>query len=291
MAFLKKILTLGLLLLLLSGSRIDMPVPLFEFEQQTSYLRDAFAGTVRGQQRTFETAPADQAAAAVSDITPAVVTVYGYAKEEAEYAGPSEEADFSGLENLFSFLGNARERLEPATRVSAGSGFFVDESGYIITNRHVVDEEDADYTVVLENGKRRSAEVVYRDAKNDLAVLKISGSDYPVVPLGDSSKLKVGTTVVGIGNAYGRYPNTVSLGSVSGLRRTIVAPDGEESQRLTNLIQTNAQLFPGYSGGPLLNENGEVIGINVAIAADRPNLSFSIPINDAKTIIKTITES
>ncbi|GAC1413912.1 MAG: hypothetical protein NVSMB66_6620 [Candidatus Doudnabacteria bacterium] len=167
---------------------------------------------------------------------------------------------------------------------NAGTGFFVNSDGYILTNKHVVADTNFNYYVILENGKRQPASVVYRDPSNDLAVIKIKGKNYPVLNLGDSSKLKVGENVLGIGNAYGKVRDTVSAGTVSRLDQSVIA-QGEETQTLHGVIQTTAQLYPGDSGGPLFDLEGNVVGIDVAIAAEKGNVSFSIPINDAKPII------
>lgn len=170
---------------------------------------------------------------------------------------------------------------------NAGTGFFVDSDGYILTNKHVVADESFTYSVVLGSGKKKPATVVYRDPTNDLAIIKISGSNYPVLNIGDSSKLKIGQKVLGIGNAYGNTTDTVSAGSVSALNKSVVA-EGESTQHLSGVIQTTAQLYPGDSGGPLFDLEGNVIGVDVAIAAQKDNVSFSIPINDAKAIIEAV---
>jgi serine protease Do len=170
------------------------------------------------------------------------------------------------------------------TKVTSGTGFFVDERGYVLTNKHVVNDAGT-YTVILANGDREDASVVYKDPNNDLAIIKIPGFNYPVMPLGDSSDLKIGETVVGIGNSYSRDGTIVAPGSISALNKTILL-ETDTDDHLRNLIQTTTQLYPGDSGGPLFTLDGEVVGINVATAVDYNNLSFSIPINDAKKVIQ-----
>ncbi|MBI2057779.1 MAG: trypsin-like peptidase domain-containing protein, partial [Candidatus Yanofskybacteria bacterium] len=129
------------------------------------------------------------------------------------------------------------------------------------------------------------AEILAKDSLHDLAVLKISGNKFPTLKLGDSDKLQIGQTVIAIGNALGEFSNTVSRGVVSGLSRSIVASSGTGSEKLEQLIQTDAAINPGNSGGPLLNLNGEVIGINTAIAQGAQNIGFAIPVNQVRKII------
>ncbi len=173
--------------------------------------------------------------------------------------------------------------------VSFGSGFIVSGDGLIITNKHVVADTGADYTVFLNDGTKKQAKILARDPFQDLAVLKIEGSGLAALKFGNSSKIKIGQTVIAIGNALGEFRNTVSVGVVSGLQRSIVAmgaPTGPES--LQELIQTDAAINPGNSGGPLLNLRGEVIGINVAVVKDAENISFAIPVNKATRAVENV---
>ena len=171
--------------------------------------------------------------------------------------------------------------------VGAGSGFIISSDGYILTNKHVVSDSNAQYTVLLASGAQKTATVVYRDPNNDMAIVKISGSGYPTIPLGDSGLLSAGQSVVAIGNALGQFQNTVSVGVISGLNRTIQATDqmtGQE-ETLSGIIQTDAAINPGNSGGPLLDLNGEAIGINVATAEGGNSIGFALPINSLKSAI------
>lgn len=173
-------------------------------------------------------------------------------------------------------------------KVGAGTGFIITADGYILTNRHVVEDQTADYTVLLSNGKQQSAKVIYIDPNNDVAIVKIDGKFTPVT-LGDSGSLQLGQSVIAIGNALGEYNNSVSVGIVSGLNRTIQASDPSgASEQLTGVIQTDAAINPGNSGGPMLDLNGKVVGINVATVQGSSNISFSIPINTVKSIIKQV---
>lgn len=169
-------------------------------------------------------------------------------------------------------------------KVGGGSGFIVTSDGVILTNRHVVMDQQAEYTVLTPDGEKYSAEILARDPINDVAILKIKAKNLPAVELGDSSNLQLGQTVIAIGTALGEFQNTVSTGVVSGLSRYISAQTGFSGQveELRGLIQTDAAINPGNSGGPLIDIEGKVIGINTAIVFGAQNIGFTIPINNAK---------
>ncbi len=171
---------------------------------------------------------------------------------------------------------------------SIGTGFIIRSNGLILTNRHVVAEEGANYFVVTNKGIEYQVKEIHRDTVYDLAILKISASDLPTVSLGDSDQIKVGQSVVAIGNALGRFSNTVTKGVVSGIGRGITAGSslGGETEELEDVIQTDAAINPGNSGGPLLNLSSEVIGINVAMAQGAENIGFAIPINLVKPVVE-----
>lgn len=195
--------------------------------------------------------------------------------------------------NNFFGLPNGQQPKSPPTtekrQVGGGTGFFVSSDGLIVTNKHVVADEEADYSVLLNNGKKYDAKVLSRDSVNDLAIVKIDGSGFSVIPLGDSDSLKLGQTVIAIGNALGEFRNTVSTGVVSGLARSITAGGSAlGTEQLSGVIQTDAAINPGNSGGPLLNEAGEVIGINTAVAQGAQNIGFAIPVNEAKQVITSV---
>ncbi len=179
---------------------------------------------------------------------------------------------------------------------SIGTGFVIDgKEGVILTNRHVVNDDRATYSVVIGEGEKTyDVEKVYKDPLNDFAILKINldGEVLHELKLGDSDKLRVGQTVIAIGNALGEFGNSTTKGIVSGLGRGIVAQEGPfgRAESLDNVIQTDAALNPGNSGGPLLNLQGEVIGINVAISNNAENIGFALPINTLKSVIKTFEE-
>ncbi|MEI7425455.1 MAG: trypsin-like peptidase domain-containing protein [Candidatus Moraniibacteriota bacterium] len=165
-------------------------------------------------------------------------------------------------------------------KIGAGTGFLITSDGMIATNKHVVSDAMAEYTVITSDGKEHGAKVLARDPSIDVAVIKIEGTDYATLSFGDSESLKIGQTAIAIGNSLGEFSNTVSKGIISGLKRTLIAGNGfNDSEKLTNIIQTDAAINPGNSGGPLLDINGKVIGINVAIAQGAQNVGFAIPAN------------
>jgi serine protease Do len=162
-----------------------------------------------------------------------------------------------------------------------GTGVVIDERGYIVTNHHVVNGVDS-LRVTLDNGSNYVASVISEDPVRDLALLKIQPTTpLAVMPIGTSSDLMLGETVFAVGNAFG-YENTITLGIVSALHRDVEVND---TQSYKNLIQTDAAINPGNSGGPLINVNGEIIGINVAIRAGAQKIGFAIPIDDARKVI------
>ena len=168
-------------------------------------------------------------------------------------------------------------------QIGGGSGFIVDSSGLILTNKHVIMDSKAEYTVILNDGRKFPAEVLTRDPINDVAIIKIPVTGLPAVKLGDATELELGTEVVAIGNALGIFKNTVSLGIVSGLSRSISAQAEPNAppQEMRGLIQTDAAINPGNSGGPLVDLEGYAIGINAAIVFGAQNIGFAIPINAA----------
>lgn len=176
-----------------------------------------------------------------------------------------------------------------------GTGFIVEASGTILTNKHVVADETLKYTVVLKDKSSYPAKKVYLDPSNDLAIIKVDATNLPTVTLGDSGALKVGQTVIAIGNALGRFDNTVTRGVVSALGRGITASSGNpfnpQSESLEDVIQTDASLNPGNSGGPLVNLAGQVIGINSAVSTSAQGIGFTIPINVAKPVLASFEKN
>lgn len=174
----------------------------------------------------------------------------------------------------------------------AGSGIVLTNNGWILTNKHVV-SDSGQLSVILSDGTvYENVKVAGKDPLNDLAFLKISGvKNLKPAKLGDSSTVRIGQTVVAVGNSLGEFQNTVTSGIISGTGRPIYAKEGSKVEALTDLLQTDAAINPGNSGGPLVNLSGQVIGINTAIAEDAQSIGFSIPINSAKGIIKHLKSS
>lgn len=168
-----------------------------------------------------------------------------------------------------------------------GSGFIISKDGLIVTNKHVVSDTQATYRVITNDNKSYDVVKLYRDADNDLAIIKINASGLTPLEMGDSSKIKVGQTAIAIGTALGEFRNTVTVGVISGVGRGITAGGsfGGNAEKLNNVIQTDAAINPGNSGGPLLNSEGQVIGVNSAIASDGQNIGFALPINVVKDAV------
>jgi serine protease Do len=191
---------------------------------------------------------------------------------------------------------------QPENEEAAGTGIIVSSSGYIVTNRHVVPEGTTSVSVTLSDGTElKDVSVVGRTSPSDsldIAILKINNAEgHKLTPavLGNSSTVQVGDAVVAIGNALGQFQNTVTSGIISGYGRSVQASDssGDAStdENLDDLFQTDAAINEGNSGGPLVNLNGQVIGINTAIAGDAQNIGFSIPINDVTGLVKQVLKT
>ena len=237
----------------------------------------------------------------VNEVSPAVVSII-ITKDlpvfEEYYISPFEE--FFG-QPFFEFkIPQYKQKGTQKQEIGGGTGFIISEDGMILTNGHVVSDKDADYTVLTNDGKKYPARVLARDSIRDLAVIKIEGEktidnqgklnlkSFPPLKLGDSDKLQIGQTVIAIGNALGEFRNTVSVGVISGLGRTVTASGGGMIETLEDVIQTDAAINKGNSGGPLLNLKGEVIGVNFAMAQQAESIGFTIPINKAKKDIKQV---
>ena len=169
-------------------------------------------------------------------------------------------------------------------QIGGGSGFIVEADGLILTNKHVVSDGQAEYTVILNDGRRFPSEILSRDPINDVAILRIEAKKLPALELGNASNLQLGQSVIAIGNALGVFKNTVSLGIVSGLSRSVAAESDSNApaQELRGLIHTDAAINPGNSGGPLVDHDGRVIGVNAAIISGAHSISFAIPVNAAR---------
>lgn len=164
--------------------------------------------------------------------------------------------------------------------IGGGSGFVVSSDGLIITNKHVVSDPEATYTILFNDGSEAKAEIKALHPTQDLAIVKVDKQNLKPVEFANSDELKVGQTAVAIGNALGEFDNTVSRGVISGLSRSLIASDGQgNSEQLSQVIQTDAAINQGNSGGPLLDINANVIGVNVATAEGAQSIGFAIPSN------------
>jgi serine protease Do len=227
---------------------------------------------------------------AVEQASPAVVSVIvtkDVPKLDSYFSDPFANDPFF---NPFGLRSAPREGLETEKQeIGGGTGFILSEDGYIVTNKHVVSDDKAEYSVITNDGDKYDAIVLARDTVLDIAVIKIEAKDLPTINLGDSDKLKAGQTVIAIGNSLGEFRNTVSKGIVSGLKRSISAQDGfGRSETLDEVIQTDAAINPGNSGGPIVDLKGNVVGVNVAMAQGAENIGFAIPINNVKRIYQSV---
>lgn len=235
--------------------------------------------------------------AAVEKVSPAVVSII-VSKDlpivERYYETPFENDFFRQFfGDGFGFDFNAPRYEQKGTEkkeVGGGTGFIISADGYIATNNHVVSDKDAEYTVLMNDGSKHNVKVLAQDSLRDFAILKIDGKNLPTVEIGDSESLKAGQTAIAIGNALGEFRNTVSVGVISGLSRSIIAGGSGGGEYLTGVIQTDASINPGNSGGPLLNLEGQVIGINTAIVQGAQNIGFAIPINEVKNDIESVRQ-
>jgi serine protease Do len=230
---------------------------------------------------------------AVEKVSPAVVNIVASKDlpKIQNYGGLNDEFFRRFFGEDFSIPDNSQDNPTEKTEISSGTGFIVSQDGYIVTNKHVVSSDDANYTVLMNNEEKYDGKVISRDPINDIAIIKIEVNNLPTVELGESSGLKVGQKVIAIGNALGEFSNTVSTGVISGLSRSIIATGGSSgSEELVGVIQTDASINPGNSGGPLLDISGKAIGINTAIASGAQNIGFAIPINEVKSVVDSVRE-
>lgn len=218
----------------------------------------------------------------VEKFGPSVVTI-GMVKKEVV---------FSPFELPFGFP-LVPQGQEQQVEENIGTGFIISQDGLIVTNKHVVSDIEAKYKIITQDDKTYEVQKIYRDPVNDLAILEIDASGLKPVEMGNSDELKVGQFVIAIGTALGEFKNTVTTGVISGLGRGITAGSLYEGyvEQLDDVIQTDAAINPGNSGGPLLNSAGQVIGINVAIAATGENIGFAIPINIIKEAIDNFNQT
>ena len=223
----------------------------------------------------------------VKKVLPAVVSI-AVSKMlpvfEAPFGGPTDPLN----PNSPLMVPKGKKKIN----IGGGSGFIVESSGIVITNRHVVSDPHAEYVVIIDEEEKCPAEILARDPIHDVAILKINKKNLPIIELGDSSCLELGQTAIAIGNALGTFRNTVSVGVVSGLSREISAGDTttQTVTKLRGLVQTDAAINPGNSGGPLIDVTGKAIGINTAMVFFAENIGFALPINNAKKDLDDLKE-
>lgn len=171
-------------------------------------------------------------------------------------------------------------------QIGGGTAFFVSADGLLMTNKHVVSDETAQYSVLLNDGRTLEAKVVGQDPVNDIALLKVEGSNFPYLSISDETTPLLGQSVIAIGNSLGEFRNTVSVGVISGLQRNIVAGGaGGDIEKLSRILQTDAAINEGNSGGPLVSTDGRVLGMSTAVATGAQNIGFAIPAQDLQRVL------
>lgn len=174
-------------------------------------------------------------------------------------------------------------------QIGGGTGFIITSDGMIATNKHVIIDDQAEFTVITSDNKRYTAKVLAKDPFVDFAVLKIDAKNLPIVKLGNSDNLRIGETVIAIGNALSEFSNTITKGVISGINRRVTAGgSGIGTEVIEEAIQTDAAINPGNSGGPLVNLKGEVVGINTAVSQAGQLIGFATPINSIKPAIESV---
>lgn len=246
---------------------------------------------IQNRQNVREKSQSELLTEAVAKVAPAVVSIViskDVPQLEVVYQNPFGNDPF--FKNFNFQVPVYRQKGVKNQKVGGGSGFIIKTDGYILTNKHVVEDTAATFTVLLSNGSQKPAKVIYQDKDKDIAIIKIDGTGYKTVTLGNSETVKLGETVIAIGNALGEYNNSVSVGIISGLNRSLSVADQTTgaTENLTGVMQTDAAINPGNSGGPLVNMQGQAVGINVATVFGSSNISFSIPINNIKDVVHKV---
>lgn len=225
-----------------------------------------------------------------------------YTAELTSVTNKTEEKDISTLiENVNNAVvgisriadkGTTIFLQDGASNLGLGTGFIVSNDGYVVTNQHVSGEKNSTCYVTLESGKTYKASVVWADVDLDLSIIKINVNNLDYLILGDSDKIKIAEQVYAIGNPIGfEFQRTVTSGIISGLNRTIKIEEDGKTSYMEDLIQTDATINPGNSGGPLINKNGEVLGINSVKITSAEGIGFAIPINIIKPIIEQLVSN
>ncbi len=230
----------------------------------------------------------DTVIAIVKRAEPAVVTVVVKKSGVTPVLPQFEFFPFDPFEPFIQKPPLPRGGKREKRQIGGGSGFFVSSDGLIVTNKHVIDFEDAEFDVLTSDGRTLTAKVLGSDPVLDIAFLKVDGRGFPTLEFGDSDALRAGQTVIAIGNALGEFRNTVTKGVVSGLNRRIFAGDGASAELIEEAVQTDAAINPGNSGGPLLNLAGNVVGLNTAEAMEGQLIGFALPSNTVRRDLESI---
>ncbi|MBT2292879.1 trypsin-like peptidase domain-containing protein [Paenibacillus albidus] len=274
----------------------DEPAPVAS--SATAKVTNESAGSLPATTTTSLVTGSGDVSSVVDNVGPAVVKIDTLVKANSRGTNSRSTDPFSQFFFGDQFGGGGSQQTEPDTQSGSGSssqlvpygigtGFIYDKSGYILTNQHVINGADVIQVTIDGTTKPYEAKLLGASKDLDLAVLKIEGSgDFPVVSLGDSDTLKVGSAVVAIGNPQG-FDHTVTTGVLSAKGRSIDIneEDGSGSRNYKNLLQTDASINPGNSGGPLLNMNGQVIGMNVAVSTESQGIGFAIAVDTIKEVV------
>lgn len=233
---------------------------------------------------------------AVEKAYPSVVTIVGKSPESQKPLEPNSFMDlFFNNAHLTNLILNFifHEANEDEKDISVGSGIIVSEDGLIVTNKHVVVEKATYYVMLADNNTRISVKAINKDPQRELAVISIDRKNLKAATLGNSDDVKLGQLAIAIGSVFGDLRNTVTVGHISGLNRDITVRDpmAGRFEHLDELIQTDAALNFGNSGGALVNSSGEVVGITTATSRQNENIGFAIPINEVKDMLTTFRRS
>lgn len=257
-----RLLIVAILSFILGGRILASPVPQTSSAMKANQVNYSTAGTISS---------AGDVAGIVESVGPAVVYI--------------EVTQTSGMTRIQPGFWDWYYPQQPQEQKGTGTGFIIDANGYILTNQHVIDGASKVAVKLLNQKQSYPARVVGQDHDLDLALLKIDASNLPVISLGDSDVMRIGESVIAIGNPYG-LDHTVTTGVVSAKGRPITISD----RSYRNLIQTDAAINPGNSGGPLINMQGQVIAINTAVSTTAQGIGFAIPINTAKNVIQDLMD-
>lgn len=241
----------------------------------------------RGQQNESSVSFEDSLVnTAIHRTLPAVVSII----VTKDFSDPAS-ATGPDVELLIPNMGGLPQ-LKGKVKIGGGSGFIVRADGYIVTNRHVVEDAKNEYSVLLHDGRELPARVIGKDPVLDIAVIKVEATDLPVLTPGDSDTLFIGQTVLAIGNSLAQFDNSVTKGIVSGLSRQLTAGDeAGGGEMIEDAIQTDAAINPGNSGGPLLDLMGKVVGVNTAVSRQGQLIGFALPINSVQRIISSAIQN